>query len=388
MMKNVFPPITSAMLVLTHACNLRCRYCFVHKEPETMTLNTAKDSVHFLVKNTKGVVVPSINFFGGEPMLCWDSIIVPLVKFIREELKVPFKLSMTTNGTLLNPERIDFMKRYNVGILFSIDGDKATQDYNRPYADGNGSFDSLCDLIPIVAKEFCPTFRMTTIPQTCSNLFHDIMFVERAGFLSFFVIPNVFEEWTDDAWKTLHGELHKYAKYFVECYRSGSEPLRFSSFEEALRQITQINTAIKCDACSERCNVIHKCGLGVNKYASIHPNGDLYACQEMTSNEGPNSIFFIGNIYSGVDEQRRVRLANMFDKTKVVGDDCSSCRLYRICNGGCAANNYMISGDINTPPQVYCKWRRLLLDEAIYVMNQLADNSRFVQEWRDKYGKK
>ena len=126
-MDNIkLPKITSVMLNVTHACNLRCRYCFVNQKPETMIYQTAKDTVHFLLNNCKENETPSINFFGGEPMLCWDSIIVPLTKYIREELKTPFDLSMTTNGTLLNEERIQFMKDNHIGMLFSIDGSQVT----------------------------------------------------------------------------------------------------------------------------------------------------------------------------------------------------------------------------------------------------------------------
>lgn len=103
--------ITSVMLNVTHACNLRCVYCFVEKEPQTMTYDVARDTVDFLIANSKeNGDTPSINFFGGEPMLCWDSIIVPLTNYIRKDLRIPFNLSITTNGTLLNDERIKFMK--------------------------------------------------------------------------------------------------------------------------------------------------------------------------------------------------------------------------------------------------------------------------------------
>ena len=47
------PKITSAMLVVTHECNLRCRYCFVHKEPQRMTISTARDAARFLIDNAR-----------------------------------------------------------------------------------------------------------------------------------------------------------------------------------------------------------------------------------------------------------------------------------------------------------------------------------------------
>ena len=88
----MLPKITYAMLIVTHACNLACRYCFVHQEPSRMTYETAKEAAQFLADNAKEAGgVPGINFFGGEPLLMWDSIIKPLTLWIREELKIPFE---------------------------------------------------------------------------------------------------------------------------------------------------------------------------------------------------------------------------------------------------------------------------------------------------------
>ena len=97
------PKITSAMLVVTHGCNLRCRYCFVQKEPQRMALSTAKDAARFLMANAmaSGGGTPEINFFGGEPMLEFDTVIKPLVEWVHDELGEPFRFSITTNGTLL-----------------------------------------------------------------------------------------------------------------------------------------------------------------------------------------------------------------------------------------------------------------------------------------------
>ena len=92
-----------------------------------MTYETAKAAAEFLIKNTEETnITPSINFFGGEPMLMWDSIIVPLTNWIRNEYKKPFSLGITTNGTLLDEEKIEFLKKNGVNLLFSIDGGKET----------------------------------------------------------------------------------------------------------------------------------------------------------------------------------------------------------------------------------------------------------------------
>ena len=60
------PLITSVFLTLTEKCNLACEYCFVNHSARDITYEIAKDSVDYLVANSKlAKEVPSINFFGG-----------------------------------------------------------------------------------------------------------------------------------------------------------------------------------------------------------------------------------------------------------------------------------------------------------------------------------
>ena len=84
----------------------------------------------------------------------------------------------------------------------------------------------------------------------------------------------------------------------------------------------------------------------------------------MTSNEGSESPFYIGSVYTGVDDARRLALMEAFDARPVRGEDCAGCKYDRICDGGCVANNYMLTGSLGAVPEVYCWWRRELLRQA------------------------
>lgn len=352
-----------------------------------MTYETALDAAKFLIANAEEVnQTPGINFFGGEPMLMWDSIIVPLTNWIRQEYKKPFQLSMTTNGTLLNEERMKFMKDNGIGLLLSIDGAKETQDYNRPYhVDSKSSFDTLEKILPQVVRDFSTTFRMTAIPPTCHHVFENIQFAESLGFKSFFVIPNVFEEWPEEKKLVLKNEMTKYGDYYIECLRNGTQPIIFSTFENAFRDIKAINSAISNQQyrVSPKCKACGKCGLGASRFASIHPNGNLYGCQEMTSNEGEKSIFYIGNIYTGVEDDRREALMALYDNNTVIGANCETCKYNRICDGGCVANNYLATGSLTHTPKMNCWWVQTILEEAIRVMQILGNegNETFRRKW-------
>ena len=93
--------IKSMMLNVTDACNLRCRYCFLSQKPNYMSYQVAKDATDLLVECYDGKEKQSLNFFGGEPLLMWDSIVEPLIHYVKDN-NFPISLGITTNGILLD----------------------------------------------------------------------------------------------------------------------------------------------------------------------------------------------------------------------------------------------------------------------------------------------
>ena len=370
------PLISSGFLILTERCNLACRYCFVKQNPKEMSYQTALDAVHFLIKNAEASgEEPSINFFGGEPLIKWDEIIVPLTNYIRQEYKKPFSLGMTTNGVLLDDKKLAFMKENNIGILFSIDGAKATQDFNRPFHNGRGSFDKLEKTIEkVLAFDPNATFRATIDHRTVQHTYENMRFAISKGYTNMFFVPNVFAEWSQEQKEQLKEEVKKFGNWYIEEARKGNF-IDFSPFVEKIYEINKINMAHE----NNEHRLINnfpgegKCGLGATRFASIGTDGTLYGCQEMTSNSDKDQTFVIGDIYNGTDDQKRLALANKFNKKAVEGTNCESCLLNSICDGGCVANNYMVTGDVNKMPEMLCYWYQILLDEAIHVSRVLGE---------------
>ena len=101
-----------------------------------MSLTTAVNAIEFLYKNLERQrelsnspkLKGTINFFGGEPLLRYYDIIEPLVLIVEKDYPDCFNFGITTNGVLLDKEKIDFLYEHNIIPLLSMDGDKETQD--------------------------------------------------------------------------------------------------------------------------------------------------------------------------------------------------------------------------------------------------------------------
>jgi radical SAM protein with 4Fe4S-binding SPASM domain len=335
-----------------------------------MPFNIALDATKFLIRNSKDTgYTPNITFFGGEPLLEWDSVIVPLTKYIREEYKEPFNLSITSNCILMTEEKLNFMKENNIGLLFSIDGDQETQDINRPFHSGKGSFDMLIDKIPMILKYYPnTTFRATIHKPTAHLTFDNMKFAVEQGYNNMFFTPNVFDEWTEEEKSKLKEQVILFADYFIENARQG-KIVHLNNLDRIFPKILAINNAYKKNL--DRPYLSHKCGLGTGSGASISPNGKIYACQEMVTND---DVFLIGDIYNGEDLEKRKQLASLFNSQKVYGlNNCKDCKFDKICDGGCVANNYLWNKDLNKMPDMYCFWEQILLDEAIRICNVLGN---------------
>lgn len=368
--KNELPDISSAFLILTEKCNLKCKYCFVQQNAKEMTYSTAKDAIDYLAQNAKKTSeVPSITFFGGEPMLKYDEIIKPIIQYVKETYGDNYSLGITTNGTLLTKDIIDFFTENNIGILFSVDGDQTTQNLNRPFHNGKGSFEHLNQIIPYYLEHYpAATFRATIDFDTAKYMMENIYYALKMGYDNMFFIPNAFANWTKEEEEILKEQVELFTAFYIENARQ-DKLIHLNPLDEKIREILDINRAI----IDKKEKPKNKCGLGLNKYGAIGTQGEIFACQEMSSNSAEDDFFLIGSIYKGIDHEKRMKLSNAFDLKLLKGRNCETCKLYPICNGACVANNYLVNKDIHHMAPIICYWYQLLLESAIEICNVLGN---------------
>ena len=352
-------------LNVTNQCNLRCTYCFTEHNPRNMSLQTAKDAIMYLCKqmdnadNKRGLTV---NFFGGEPMLRFEEVIKPLVEWAEDlGLTSPkaynIRFGMTTNGTLLNEERIKWIKEHNLGMLLSIDGDKETQDSNRPCLNKDqSSFELIEKNLPLLLEHYPNlTFRSTVTPASAGKLFENYIFARNYGFNSYFVIPNVYEKWEKQDIVTLLSEMGNICWTIYKDIQNNQSPLNFSEVAYALQNA--IGPEKEAPGIYE---TISRCGIGTNSIG-IGTDGTIWGCQEHSTLT--EDIFTIGNIYDGIDPDKHLRLLQEYTKEdhcycKENPDRCKTCAYYRLCPyHTCPSQLLHNSWTFEGQPEIYCIWK-------------------------------
>ena len=61
-------------LFVTQQCNLRCSYCYIVKRDSQMSLSVAKKVIDLVYERTPPQENIDIGFFGGEPLLAFETI--------------------------------------------------------------------------------------------------------------------------------------------------------------------------------------------------------------------------------------------------------------------------------------------------------------------------
>lgn len=388
--------LTHACFNLTDACNLACRYCFVEQHPHYMTLQVAKDGADWLynnlqIKREKGWAKKDekahITYFGGEPTLLWDEIIVPLTLYVEEKYPNEFNFSITTNGTRLNEERIDFLYDHKIGPLLSIDGAKTTQDYNRPCQNHNlSSFDLVYKNIPYLLEKFPnTTFRSTIHQDTAKYTFENYYFAIHCGFKNIFMIPNGREQWSQKAKDELKAELEKIYVYMGNEFANNRLPINCSLFNDSFERVLKndLNT-LKPDNQKEQRNISRiprRCGLGTTS-GSIGYDGRIYGCQEQNSKDLKN-IFLIGSIYEGgINEELHNKLLAEYAKQeqgKCSNEAlCETCKFKGICTGfACPSTAWDLEKSFRIDNEMHCLWFQWMFDNSLVLMHAFKDNKVF-----------
>ena len=362
---KVAPPksneIKALCLHICHDCNLRCKYCFAdegayHSRREFMSLETAKKAIDFLIENSGNRKILETDFFGGEPLMNFD-VVKQTVYYAKEQAAKrgkKFLFTLTTNGLLLSGDIADFLNEEMENVVLSLDGRKEVHDAVRKTANGKGSFDLVIDNLKNFVKIRGDKHYYVRGTFTAKNLdfSKDVLFIADSGFDSISMEPVVTDiadlAITEEMLPRVCEEYDALCDAYLERMAKGKG---FNFFH--------FNVDLEGGPClSKR---VSACGAG-NEYFSVVPNGDIYPCHQFAG----DPAFRMGSVFEGkLDEAIRNQFKNscLFTRKK-----CENCFAKFICSGGCSANNYHYSGDINEPYPITCEMMKKRTENAMHIL--------------------
>ena len=351
--------VKALCLHIAHDCNLACEYCFAgegeyHGKRSLMSPEIGKKALDFLVANSGSRVNLEVDFFGGEPLMNWQTV-KELVEYGRSLEAVnnkKFRFTLTNNGVLLNDEILEFANREMSNIVLSIDGRREIHDKMRPFRGGKGSYDLIVPKFLKVAESRNHERYYVRGTYTRHNLdfAEDVLHLADLGFKQISVEPVVAKP-SDDYAITESDIPHlkeEYDRLAEEMIKRKREGQGFNFFHFMI-DLTGGPCVLKR---------LSGCGSGT-EYLAVTPWGDLYPCHQFVGNEK----FLMGNVDQGIlreDIRDQFKGCNVYAK-----DKCKKCFAKFYCSGGCAANAYNFHGDISDAYDVGCELQRKRTECAI-----------------------
>ena len=308
------------ILVPTLSCNFKCPYC-CEKDYKCGKENIKK---YFFVlkkyaeKNFHLHTTVQISLFGGEPLLHFNECIEFLkwVEVDSKEKKYNYFTTIVTNGSLLNEEKFNELKKYNLySLQITIDSDKENHDKMRIMKNGSPTFDLLIDKINMVAKQeyinenFKFVFRINLNNTNVDKVKNTLVKIEENNrnkiYLLFRSIYNTHA----------YNEINKNSNSELKEYFDLGTELGFNIVKEKYNYQT-------CESCGDR------------KMFYLMPDLSVWKCINDLGFNKP----CIGKINEdGEIEVKPERIINWYKScmSAFLDEECIKCKLLPDCLGGC-----------------------------------------------------
>ena len=346
-------------LQLVQRCNLRCSYCNYTENDgtqrlhsnRTMSIETAKKAVDFYHAHSIDTPRAHLSLYGGEVLLEFE-LMREIIAYAKEKFRgKELTFGITTNGTLLKGEVLDFVMQNEIRIVVSVDGPKEINDKNRFFSESKESvFDLVMDNLGCIQKTY-PDFFSTMQINSVIDPVHDfddyIDFFENSIVASMNKNGGIYDDIdhtekvkTDEKYIskiTYHrfiGLLHMLDRY------PGNYVKHLASTEvnDYTQKIAKLNSASKMSV-STSGHPAGPCIPGVLRLF-VGVDGDMYPCERVSETAEHTKI---GNVFDGFNIENA---HNMLNVGKITEEQCKSCWAFNLC-GACVKHSMDKSGKLS-----------------------------------------
>lgn len=343
-------------IYLTNQCNLCCAYCFkeagpkYHDELSTQEIHEFLDDITHLTDPSKTTVL----FTGGEPLLRTDCF-----ELAEWSSRLGFKVSLNTNGTLINSENVDRFRIFD-RVNISIDG--STAELHDKFR-GKGTFEIVMRGLSILKER---NIKYTLVPTLTKKNYRDSV--------------NILKKLCDGE-KTFKTNLFYNAGYG----RSKSKELSLEEsdlieFSKSVGKV-QKNSVKFVNSEELRPKPFNRqigCSFG-RTYISLDANGDVYPCQIMN-----DKAFKAGNIRENSIKKiygESPTFKSSRELTVMSLEQCRSCHIRYLCGGGCRARAFQNTRDIYASDGLCEYWQHRHINAIWATLHPEDKTTRYPVVW-------
>lgn len=253
---------------------------------------------------------------------------------------------MTTNGTLLTDETVDYLAANDFSISISLDGSQPEHDANRKFANGKGSFSTIMDNIMRIRLRH-PEFDKKIMIMTTINPHMDLGCV-----LEYFSTDDIFSDrhimFNSMKETDLSEKLSYDQKYYMVRNYEYIKALFSLTGKLEDKYVSRLTSGVKNEIRKRQLELQTHTPLGAAAHHNgpclpgikrlfVRVDGALYPCERVSEQL---DYFKIGTLDTGFSIDSIKRLLNI---GQVTADECRSCwnlRQCSICSGELEFDNY------------------------------------------------
>lgn len=361
------PKIKSMCLHICHDCNLACRYCFAGTgdfgtgKRSMLSVETGRKAIDFLIEQSGNRHHLDIDFFGGEPLLNWP-VVQELVAYCEQrgaETGKDLRLTITTNGVLLDDAKTEYINQHFKNCVLSLDGRESVQNDMRPTRNGKGSYDVVSrNIINFVKQRGDKEYYVRgTFTRNHLDFAADVLHMSDLGLEQLSMEPVVTEEGSgyEIRKEDLPQIFEEYEKLAVANLERDNTSKAFNFFH--------FNIDLDGGPCLFK--RLKGCGVG-SEYCAVTPEGDIYPCHQFVGKEE----FLMGNVNDNPLELKNLYASEFAQAILPDKEFCNDCWAKYYCSGGCAANAYNMTGSLNGQYEIGCEMMRKRLECALWLNAQ------------------
>ena len=297
-------------------CNFRCWYCYEEHQSASRMQDGVLQAVLKLLATTVErnceLKVLYLSFFGGEPLLYYRDIALPIIHHAQDicaKRGVELQLHFTTNGYFLSGKVLESLKGIDTSFQITVDGGREFHDKTRFCINGKGSYHRIRNNIKEAAKDNNNViFR---INYTAENL------------KSVYDIPVDMADIDNDAKKNIS----------VDLQRVWQDLDSDNDIENEVSHICSLfrDKGFSCHTHYMRGAPGSSCYGDKRNNVLINYNGDVFFCtaRDFKREDRAGYLDADGQIVWENNALER-RMAVKFSR-----DECRNCRIAPICGGGC-----------------------------------------------------